>query len=92
MFRELVEELVVLTGLLLCMPYMITFLRGTGIFWFNSLALLNLIGLLCFSIIHAQELLKIGKMTRLTIFLILVIAAILVSGSYFWVISGPFPA
>jgi len=92
MFRELVEEFIVLAGLFFCIPYMISFLRGGGTFWFSLLAVLDFIGLLCFSIIHMQGLLKNGRKARSIIFLILVIVVILVSGSYYWELLEPVPA
>jgi uncharacterized membrane protein YeiH len=92
MFREFVEEFIVLAGLLLCMPFIIAILRSTGTFWFKSLALLDLIGLISFSVIHAQGLFKSGRKNRLIVFLILAVVTVLVSGIYFWVISEPLPA
>ncbi len=92
MFRELVEEFIVLAGLPLCMPFITAFLRSTGSFRYGWLGLLYSIGLFCFSIIHTQDLFKSGKKARLIVFLFLVAVIALISGIYFWVISEPLQA
>ncbi len=92
-FRELVEEFIVLIGLPLCTPFMIISYVHSSLFSFiELLAVLDFIGLLCFSIIHTQGLLKKQKKIRSIIFLILVIVVIFVSGYLSWESYKPLPA
>jgi len=94
MFRELVEEFVVLVGFSLCVPFivMISFFHSSGLFLIDLSSALDFIGLLCFTLIHMQGLLKSGKKKRLIIFLILTFVVILASGSLFWESYQPMPA